>query len=159
MKSINFFVFGTPVPKGSMRAFQHPHFHRPVIIHDSKRSKPWADTIAFTARAIASTQGWLAKDGTAYSVSLAFHLPRPRKQYRGGKLSHLLRDDAAQHHVTKPDLDKLTRLALDALTGIIWHDDNQVTQLNATKFYATEGCGLSITITEESHESVPTLAL
>ena len=29
-------------------------------------------------------------------------------------------------HVTKPDRDNLMKLLLDSLTGVIWHDDNQV---------------------------------
>ena len=44
---------------------------------------------------------------------------------------------------TKPDVDKLARAALDALTGVLWADDSQVVSLHAQKEYAGEAqpCG------------------
>lgn len=33
----------------------------------------------------------------------------------------------------RPDVDKLARAVLDALTGIVYHDDSQVVRLNAIK--------------------------
>lgn len=41
--------------------------------------------------------------------------------------------------VVKPDLDKLIRAIGDALTGIAWKDDGQVTAWIANKRYAEEG--------------------
>lgn len=39
----------------------------------------------------------------------------------------------------RPDLDKLCRAVLDALTDAgIWHDDSQVCSLSAIKVYADE---------------------
>lgn len=39
-------------------------------------------------------------------------------------------------HVTKPDLDNLIKLVLDALNGIVWEDDSQIVHLCAKKRYA-----------------------
>jgi Holliday junction resolvase RusA-like endonuclease len=39
----------------------------------------------------------------------------------------------------RPDVDKLTRAVLDALTGVAYKDDSQVVQINATKHYLDEG--------------------
>jgi Holliday junction resolvase RusA-like endonuclease len=36
----------------------------------------------------------------------------------------------------KPDLDKLCRATLDSLSGVLFADDGQVTELRARKFYA-----------------------
>ena len=36
---------------------------------------------------------------------------------------------------TMPDIDKLARCALDALTGIVFRDDAQIVDLHATKRY------------------------
>ena len=40
---------------------------------------------------------------------------------------------------TKPDLDKLARAVLDALTGVVFKDDAQVVDLRVTKRYGTPG--------------------
>ena len=39
---------------------------------------------------------------------------------------------------TKPDIDKLVRACLDALTGMAFRDDSQVAMLQARKFFADE---------------------
>jgi Holliday junction resolvase RusA-like endonuclease len=39
----------------------------------------------------------------------------------------------------RPDLDKLSRAVLDALTMIVYRDDGQVVMLDATKRYCREG--------------------
>jgi Holliday junction resolvase RusA-like endonuclease len=37
---------------------------------------------------------------------------------------------------TKPDADNIAKAVLDALNGILWHDDKQVCQLAVHKVYA-----------------------
>jgi Holliday junction resolvase RusA-like endonuclease len=37
--------------------------------------------------------------------------------------------------VVKPDLDNVAKLILDALNGVAWHDDNQITRLEISKVY------------------------
>jgi Holliday junction resolvase RusA-like endonuclease len=37
---------------------------------------------------------------------------------------------------TRPDLDNYAKLTLDALNGIIWTDDSQITELRLGKFYS-----------------------
>ena len=39
----------------------------------------------------------------------------------------------------RPDLNKLSRACLDALTGIVWRDDSQVVRLEAEKEYGVPG--------------------
>jgi Holliday junction resolvase RusA-like endonuclease len=38
-------------------------------------------------------------------------------------------------HICKPDLDNLVKALLDACNGILYHDDSQVIEINATKEY------------------------
>ena len=40
--------------------------------------------------------------------------------------------------ISRPDLDNYVKGLLDALNGIFWHDDSQVTRLDAEKRYGTE---------------------
>ena len=47
----------------------------------------------------------------------------------------------------RPDLDKLCRAVLDALTGIAYKDDQQVVTLNANKIYGKRA-GVFILLTE-----------
>ena len=56
------------------------------------------------------------------TVNLIFTMPRPRTVKR-------LEPSVA------PDLDKLIRAVLDALTAIAYVDDGQVTEIAATKVY------------------------
>ena len=39
---------------------------------------------------------------------------------------------------TKPDIDNLTKAILDALNGIVWKDDAQVTQINVQKIWSSK---------------------
>jgi Holliday junction resolvase RusA-like endonuclease len=67
-------------------------------------------------------------------VRVAFRLPRPKGHYgRRG-----LRPSAPAYPNVMPDLDKLARAILDALTGIVWRDDAQVVRLDVEKIYHEE---------------------
>lgn len=48
-------------------------------------------------------------------------------------------------HAQRPDLDKLTRACLDALTGIAYRDDSQVAVIVARKRWGLEP-GVSVTV-------------
>jgi len=39
---------------------------------------------------------------------------------------------------TKPDIDNLVKAILDALNGIVWQDDAQVTQINIQKIWSAK---------------------
>ena len=50
--------------------------------------------------------------------------------------------------ITKPDVDNLAKLILDAMTKAgYWHDDNQVCDLRITKYDGPIG-GLAVTVEE-----------
>lgn len=50
---------------------------------------------------------------------------------------------------TKPDVDNISKLYLDALNGIAYNDDNLVSELWVRKLYSIEPC---VTIHIEPHE-------
>ena len=63
------------------------------------------------------------------SITYAFRRPqslskKERNEIDGGK---------TVPKTTKPDIDNLTKAILDALNGIAWKDDAQVTQINVHK--------------------------
>ena len=59
-------------------------------------------------------------------AELTFYFRRPVSHYRTGKNAGVLRDAAPKFHAQTPDIDKLCRAAMDALTyADVWVDDKQ----------------------------------
>lgn len=129
-----FHVAGVPAPQGSKNAYRRGG--RVVLVESSKKVKPWRAAVAQAA-----TIAYLHAepiDGPV-TVEVEFILPRPKSLPK--RITDMVR---------KPDLDKLVRSTLDALSGIAYIDDNRVTRIVATKTYAAspEDAGAHITITE-----------
>ena len=141
--SLEFFVPGSPISKGSMRAFIPKGWVRPVLTSTGgKPLKDWEKAIkakACVAKAeYESRYGPWQLDG-ACSVMIAFYLPRPKSLPK-----------KVLWPVKKPDCDKLVRAACDPLTGVLYHDDSQIITLQALKFYADDNdelpAGMRLTI-------------
>ena len=132
MTTITFDVAGLPVTQGSMRAFVRNG--RPILTSTSgQKLKDWRDTIAYAAQD--ARQGEYADAGVPVFVSLAFALPRPKSAPK-----------SVLYPTKKPDLDKLIRAALDALTSVVFKDDSQVVDLTATKRFAEGAPGVSVQV-------------
>ncbi|MCI0421332.1 MAG: RusA family crossover junction endodeoxyribonuclease [Acidobacteria bacterium] len=78
-------------------------------------------------------------------LSVTFLMPRP------GRLRWKKRPMPRQPHATKPDLDNLMKSLKDALNGLAWLDDGQITRVEAVKVYAagTETPGVQVVIVPE----------
>lgn len=128
---LRFVVVGDPVPQGSLR-----RAGRYALRYDNEaRLKAWRETIAVEAAKALLAQG--GPIGVPYptgsvSIALTFVVARPAK-HRTSKGD--LRPDAPLRPVTRPDLDKLIRSVLDALKGVAYGDDGQVTTIQAQKVY------------------------
>jgi len=122
---VTFTVIGRPATKGSARGFRAGK--RIIITNDCTREKPWAQAVHWAARDA-------APEGTPWQgpirVELVFHLPRPQ---RLGKRRTGVRGDK------KPDWDKLSRSVCDALTGVFFIDDAQISDATVSKRYADFG--------------------
>jgi len=124
-----FTVFGDPAPKGAMRAFAVRKGgaltgKTVVTARGSARQTEW------TARVLEAVQrkaggGAEVLDGPL-RLNVAFWLRRPKS---APKRRRTWADRT-------PDLDKLVRLILDALTGTLIADDARVVQIFAVKDYA-----------------------
>lgn len=127
---ISFFVEGVPAPQGSK-----DHVGNGRMVESSKRLKPWRATVRAAARA--------AWEGEPYagpvSVDVTFRFLRPKSHYGTGRNAAILKGSAPSHHAYRPDVDKLARAILDALTGVAWSDDSQVVAVHACKRW-TDGC-------------------
>lgn len=68
-------------------------------------------------------------------VELYFYMKRPKSHYRSGKFSNIIKDKSPKHHITKPDVDNLAKLVLDAGNDFLWKDDSIIVNLIANKCY------------------------
>lgn len=113
--SASFFVVGVPRPKGNAKIFGGR-----LVLGDAK-AKRWEREVAKVAASHAPDD---LLDGPC-NVSLRFCMERPKKtKYPLAPCG-------------TPDLDKLCRCALDALTGVILRDDARVVRLSAWKEWAS----------------------
>lgn len=126
-------VAGIPQPKGSHRALARIINGKPVGMlveggtdNGKKKLAVWAKQIETAAAAEIQRTGvaWTSKDA-AIAVEALFWIERPKTVRRVWP-------------ITKPDLDKLERAVLDAMTRAgLWVDDCQVVDIRAVKRYAT----------------------
>ncbi|KKN03821.1 hypothetical protein LCGC14_1103940 [marine sediment metagenome] len=127
-RSFSTFVRGIPAPQGSKRAFITGD--RAVVVDaNPKTLKDWRAAVAFRLQ---SEWHGPPLDG-ALHVELNFALLRPKS----------VSEKRRPSPTVKPDLDKLERAVLDALTGIVIVDDALVVELHSTKEYSDEA-GVSI---------------
>lgn len=125
------FVPGIPAPQGSKR-----HVGNGRMIESSKRLPAWRKTV--TEAVVAA--GWHREPLLTEPLwlELLFYLPRPQRHFGTGRNAGVVKPGAsALRPTSKPDLDKLTRAVMDALTEAgAWRDDSQVIDLLASKVYA-----------------------
>lgn len=129
---------GRPAPKGSMKCVGARGRLKHALVEDNKRSQPWRDTIALAVR-----RRWPAKQnavkGQPLVAEATFTLPRPTYHYGTGRNATVLKpkhlDDLPVSHASG-DVDKLLRLALDALQDTdVLPDDCAVVETIARKVY------------------------
>jgi Holliday junction resolvase RusA-like endonuclease len=77
---------------------------------------------------------WLPK-GTPVRVVCEFYVNRAKSgNYRTGRHERELKPDVAPIFPTgKPDLSNLLKMVEDALTSVLWQDDDQVVDLTGSK--------------------------
>lgn len=131
MTSVDVLIRGLPVPQGALvRSPSGGLYNR-----SAGRLGAWRGAVATEARAAMSDRPLI--EGPV-AVSVLFVLPRPKGHWlpaNGRRPVQILRLDAPQWVATTPDVDKLVRACLDALTSVVWRDDAQVAQLTARKRY------------------------
>lgn len=147
MKALSFTVPGIPVPQGSKNTTALKaggQYTGKVAVYEANavKLKPWREGITLLARRAVVKHGfWQVLEGPVV-VGLRFYLPRP------ASVPRLRRP----FMTVKPDLDKLTRAVLDALTTAkVYGDDARVIELHLYKNYADD-CPPGVKITVEEPE-------
>lgn len=114
---VRFVVDGKPASQGSMTAVYNRRLGVARVRHVAAPALSlWRQQCREAARA-AGAEVW---DGPI-AMTLSFGLEAPINQKHG--------------YPKRPDLDKLVRGVLDALTGVCYKDDSQVTILKAQKVW------------------------
>jgi Holliday junction resolvase len=127
---VSFHIDGKPIPQGSVVAHVR---NGKASIHYAQGSglAVWRNMVTAAAR---DSWGDGPPTGLPCQVAITFRMKRPRSHY--ADLQGTLRRSAiAEKPAVTPDLDKLVRAILDALTGVVWRDDSQVCQIYASKEY------------------------
>ena len=128
---MRFFVQGLPVPKGSTHSFKHKHTGNIITMaSNAKAQKGWRERIWWEAK-----ERFAAPTAEAVGVNVVFLFNRPKGHF--GKKGLL--PSAPKHKITTPDVDKLVRCVLDALTGVAWRDDSQVISVYGRKQFCEPG--------------------
>lgn len=116
----HFFVPGVPRPQGSKN-----HVGDGRLVESSRGLTEWRWRVGLAANR--ARRGSRLYAG-AVRVTLVFIMPRPKA---------MPRTEPTPPHIAAPDLDKLVRGVLDALTGTLLVDDRLVVDLGGTcKRYA-----------------------
>jgi Holliday junction resolvase RusA-like endonuclease len=69
----------------------------------------------------------------AMLISAFYQIPKSASKRR--------REAMARHHIpptTKPDLDNIAKIIMDALAGVAYEDDKQITSCSINKLYSDE---------------------
>jgi crossover junction endodeoxyribonuclease RusA len=132
------FIAGIPRPQGSKKAFNRGG--RIVLVEAAAGLKEWRELVGILYR---QQKLEFHSRPAAVTVDLTFLLPQIKKP----KL---------RYPTTKPDIDKLSRAILDALTGIAYEDDSQVVQLKTQKVYTFNEPGVYITVSGINNDYVTT---
>lgn len=115
------FVPGQAAPQGSKR-----HVGRGIMVESSKAVAPWRTTVAYH---VAEVYGVDKVLDCPLHVGIMFVMKRPAGAPKR----------TTPPAVKRPDLDKLTRAVLDALSGIVYRDDSLITILTVSKRIAEIG--------------------
>ena len=119
---MTFTVLGAPATKGSVVSFIGAT-GRVVTKADNQGLASWTQAVGWAARAAGMR---CAPRETAIRIVATFQFVRPASRKR------------RVAPTVKPDLDKLTRALLDALTGVGYVDDAQVVELEIAKVYGAD---------------------
>lgn len=137
---INFFIPGKPTGKGRPRVCRN-------VTYTPKETRDYENLVrqCYIAK-YADKQPISAKTPVEVEIYAYFKIPKnmPKKQKE-------LIENNELFPTVKPDSDNISKIILDALNGVAYYDDNQVTDLTIYKLYATtnEKVGVVVNIREK----------
>ena len=133
-------VLGVPSPKGSKTRMPNGAMLDGKSPEARARLETWHASVANCAR---NAWGGEAPLDCPIHIAITFRLPMPKSRPKATRAA------GVGWHTTKPDIDKLLRSTLDALTdaGVI-RDDARVCHLSAQAIEVIGWTGAHITVTD-----------
>jgi Holliday junction resolvase RusA-like endonuclease len=141
---IAFTIPGIAQPAGSKRAFPYAKNGGGLgvrVTDANPKSRSWKNDVAHAA--LAAVGGGFQPLQGPLALEVEFRLPRPKAHF-GAKG---LKPTAPTMHTSKPDATKLVRAVEDALTGILWADDAQVSMQTVLKRYSDDAAATVVVVT------------
>jgi Holliday junction resolvase RusA-like endonuclease len=121
-RTVSFTVTGVARPKGSTRSWRHPATGAIITGPASGGLKGWESAVRAQAQRLAEQRVFF---GGPVRLLVTFTFARP-KSVSVKKRAYM---------VVAPDLSKLVRGIEDAMTGVLYRDDSQITEIVARKVY------------------------
>ena len=138
-----------PTPRGRARALKIDGKWVGRVHKDETKEEPWADAVI---NALERHVPERPLDQPVF-LSLQFIFPRP------GRLKAKIRAFLSFFHVTRPDVDNLTKFVMDRMKNLgFWVDDTRVSALLVVKRHVDDGgrCGCMLQMSTLPSEA-PTL--
>ncbi len=131
---IKFTIPGKPVPQGRPRFYRRGKY---VAAVDPKNSRVYKKDISYIVSIEKEKMGLkekdlLFEDGPIRLTVHAF-FPCPKSQWRKTK------PRAERHHAKRPDADNVAKGIKDGLSGVLYRDDGQISELIVKKRIAAQG--------------------
>lgn len=143
VKRLEFTVFGNPAPKGSVRAAGNR-----VIPSGSSENqanlRSWESAVRLGAMNVLTFSFGGSPPIMFVDVPIrftaTFRMPRLMSHFsKKGETVGCVLPSAPKYPTSKPDMDKLLRTTLDALTRLVFDDDSRVAETLMRKVYALPG--------------------
>jgi Holliday junction resolvase RusA-like endonuclease len=131
---VTILVWGEAQPAGSKRAVPlggNSPTGRWGVVDANKKAEPWKRTVAQAAGE--QYVGPLLLGPLV--VEFVFVQTRPKAHFGTGRNQGIVKDSAPAYPAKNPDALKLGRAVEDALTGVLWRDDNQIVDERIAKRY------------------------
>ena len=134
-----------PVPQGRPRFARRGKF---VQTYDPPKSKKFKTELRQLAEIEYAEKPYHAEQHKPIIIELNLYIPMLKSF---SKIKHLKATDGTLRPTTKPDIDNYIKGILDSLNGLFWHDDGQIVEIHAGKYYSDKP-RIEMEIKEIGHE-------
>ena len=134
-----------PVPQGRPRFARRGKF---VQTYDPPKSKKFKTELRQLAEIEHAENPYHAEQHKPIIIELSLYIPMLKSF---SKIKRLKATDGVLRPTTKPDIDNYIKGILDSLNGLFWHDDGQIVEIHAGKYYS-DNPRIEMEIKEIGHE-------
>ena len=134
---IKFTLPGKPVAQGRPRFYRKGNF---VVATDPKPSKVYKADIAYIGQKARTKAGLEGLFEGPLGIEIFAYFPCPKSKWR------VKEPRKEEYHSKRPDADNIAKSIKDGLSGVLYHDDGQISELIVRKRIAAQGDGPRIEV-------------